>query len=93
MKCGSKTDLKYRVLLRNKQHNIDLDCNKIINLEQLQNHISEITLHTAMCDKGRKLALMGLPPVKLITEISVDNLASVIVAQCKGCHLKFNLET
>lgn len=93
VKCGGKRDLKYRVLLRNKQHSIDLDCNKIVNLEQLQNHISEITLHTAMCDKGRKLALIGLPPVKLITEISVDNLASVIVAQCKGCHLKFNLET
>lgn len=86
-------DLKYRVLLRNKQNSIDLDCNKIVNLEQLQKHIEERTFHTALCEKARNLALKCLPPVKLITEISVDNLASVLVVQCKGCNLKFNTQT
>lgn len=66
---------------------------RIINLASLEKHVSEISLHTAVCDNARALAATGISPIQLDAEVATYGLASVLSAKCKGCNKDFLFET
>ncbi len=66
---------------------------RITNLDQLRKHISEITLHAALCPSARKLADKGEPPITLLGEVKQQGLASFLHSQCNGCGERFSICT
>ena len=66
---------------------------RLINLNKLQDHVSEISLHAATCKKAITLALQGQSPIKLKSEIDNYGLASVLCAICCGCHREIQMKT
>ena len=66
---------------------------RIINLEQMAKHIGEITLHVATCDPARALASEGIQPMGLLGEVSRFGLASVLRAECNGCHKQYQFNS
>lgn len=64
-----------------------------MNLDCLQSHVSDITMHCCLCVEAMKLTTKGKPPIKLETEVQSFGLASIMVAQCQGCLKKFTLES
>ncbi|KAL4221586.1 hypothetical protein ACF0H5_019843 [Mactra antiquata] len=67
------------------------DGNRIINLEQLRKHVLDISMHSALCEKARERASVGLECVRLISERR-NGLESVFSAHCQRfCKIfKFN---
>ena len=66
---------------------------RVMNLSNLQDHVSEITLHACQCVEAIALASAGIAPITLLTESRNLGLASVFAVQCKGCKRNFTLET
>ncbi|ESO82752.1 hypothetical protein LOTGIDRAFT_155770 [Lottia gigantea] len=66
---------------------------RIIDLDQLQKHVSEITMHTALCSEAQMCALVNRPVVKLVAEKQRLGLASIMQAECQGCGQLFQLST
>ncbi|CAG2236224.1 unnamed protein product [Mytilus edulis] len=66
---------------------------RVMNLDCLQAHISDITLHACLCAGAINLAKEGKAPIKLETEVRSLGLATVMLAKCMGCLQKFKLET
>ena len=66
---------------------------RFINIGSLQQHVSEISLHSATCKKAIELATKGISPIELASEIDTYGLASVLSAKCNGCHREFILNT
>ncbi len=66
---------------------------KIINLEQMAQYVGEITIHVATCEYARDLAIDGKQPMTLLGEISRFGLASVLSAECNGCHKQFKFNS
>ncbi|OWF41646.1 hypothetical protein KP79_PYT25043 [Mizuhopecten yessoensis] len=66
---------------------------RIINLDQLQNHVAQLSLHACTCPQAISLAAKGISPIKLETELRTLGLASVLQAKCAGCNYLLNLET
>ncbi|KAK3099893.1 hypothetical protein FSP39_011406 [Pinctada imbricata] len=66
---------------------------RLINLENLQHHVTDITMHACVCPQAIKLASVGKPPIKLDTEIRSLGLASVMAAKCHGCGMEFHFST
>lgn len=62
--------------------------NRILNLSTLKIHVSEIATHSALCEKGRELAMNGIDPIVLVSE-KRDGLQSIVKARCKGCEKDF----
>ena len=63
---------------------------RIINLQQLASHISDITAHAASCSKcfnsqGEAITLIG--------EQNRQGLAPILVACCNGCDMEFPFAT
>ena len=54
-----------KIFLLNKEE--ELNGNRILNLEKLKSHISEVTCHTALCDKARDIAVDGENVVSIIS--------------------------
>ena len=63
---------------------------RIINLQQLANHISEVTTHAAGCSS---CVDSGSDAVTLVCEKSRQGLASILVARCNGCGKEFPFST
>ena len=55
-------------------------------LGSLQEHVSDISMHSATCKKATELTTTGVSPVELSSEIDTYGLASILSARCKGCH-------
>ena len=53
---------------------------RIITLDCLQSHISDITLHVCLCPDAMKIASAGRPPIILESELRSYGLASVMLA-------------
>jgi len=66
---------------------------RVINLDQLQDQISTTAKHTAVCERARQLALRGVSPLRIISELRTQGLASLLLMQCTGCDKKFQFET
>ena len=66
---------------------------RLMNLDCLQSHISNITMHACLCAEAIKVTNQGKPPITLETEVRSFGLASVMLAQCQGCHKKFSLDS
>ena len=66
---------------------------RLINLNNLQDHVSELSMHAATCKKASELALQGQSPIILNSEIDNYGLASVLCAICKGCHREIIMKT
>ena len=66
---------------------------RIINLDKMSDYVSDITIHSALCDEARSLALKGQKTFVFIGEMSRHGLASVLRAQCMGCHRYFDFNT
>ncbi|CAC5417662.1 unnamed protein product [Mytilus coruscus] len=64
-----------------------------MNLDCLQSHISDITIHVCLCVEAMKVTNQGKPPITLETEVLSFGLASVMLAQCQGCQKKFTLDS
>lgn len=79
--------------VRNNFNNKRASGYRIINLGELQDHISEISLHSSTCQKAIELGLKGVSAVQLSSEINSYGLASIISAICKGCHHEILLNT
>ncbi|KAK3104564.1 hypothetical protein FSP39_005062 [Pinctada imbricata] len=65
---------------------------RIINLDCLQSHVTDITMHVCLCPEADALTLEGKSPILIDTEQSMG-LASVLIAKCKECHKVFELHT
>ena len=66
---------------------------RFINLGSLQEHVSDISVHSATCKKAIELATTGVSTIELSSEIDTYGLASISLARCKGCHREFLLNT
>ena len=66
---------------------------RLINLNNLQDHVSELSMHAATCKKASELALQGQSSIILNSEINNYGLASVLCAICKGCHQEIIMKT
>ena len=87
---SSEYDLKIKI---RKIKNLGPKGYRFVNLECLQSHVSDITMHVCLCPEAIQLATNGQPPIKLETEVQSYGLASVITAQCQGCRKKFTVDT
>ena len=65
---------------------------RFMNLDSLQSHVSEITLHACLCPEAIELASKGSPPLKIETELRNLGLASILSVVCQGCRKQFKLE-
>ena len=63
---------------------------RIVNLECLQNYISDITAHALLCNH---IEQHTQDPVELVGEVRHQGLASIIGARCKGCNKTFELKS
>ena len=63
---------------------------RIINLQQLASHISDITAHAASCSKCFNSQDEA---ITLIGERNRQGLASILVARCNGCDMEFPFAT
>jgi hypothetical protein len=72
-----------------KVRDVGGDGYRVINLDCLKSHVMDITLHAAMCDSARQLAVQGLSPIRLVTELRTSGLASVLLAECQDCKQTF----
>ena len=66
---------------------------RFINLGSLQQHVSDISLHSATCKKALELGMKGISPIELVSEVDTFGLASVLATRCKGCHREILLNT
>jgi hypothetical protein len=66
---------------------------RFMNLDCLESHVSEITMHVCLCPGAINVAAEGNAPIKLVTEVRSFGIASIIVAQCQGCLRKFTLNS
>ncbi|XP_071148268.1 uncharacterized protein [Mytilus edulis] len=66
---------------------------RMMNLDCLQSHVSEITMHVCLCVEAMKVSSEGKTPIKLQTEVRSLGLASVMMAECQGCFKKFKFDT
>jgi hypothetical protein len=72
-----------------------LDGYILLNLDLLQQHVSELTCHTITCPAVSTKLQSGQieTPVKLVADVQYQGLASILLAQCQGCDKKFFLRT
>ena len=77
---GAKNELKFKVL-REPSY---LKGNRILDLENLREHTTELSLHSALCPMAIILAEKGKAPITLVSEGSVDGLASVLSSRSNG---------
>ncbi len=66
---------------------------RIMNLEQVRKHVSEITLHAALCPSAQKLADKGEAPIALLGEVQQQGMASFLHSTCNGCGETFSFCT
>ncbi|XP_069120879.1 uncharacterized protein [Argopecten irradians] len=66
---------------------------RFMNLHLLEHHVSQLTMHSAICDKAKELVINGISPIKLCAEVSSMGLASILSFQCKGCKKDFLFNT
>jgi len=64
-----------------------------MNLQLLQQHMNNITVHVAECELVKIIGNQQLSPIKLVTEIKTFGLASILEAQCQECKKTFQLDT
>ena len=86
--CASKKD-SINIVLHAAQDN-KLSGNRIVNLEKLRSHISDITKHTIFCDKAREVAVSGKDPIVLTCEKRMA-FSVVLTAKCQGCKHTFDI--
>ena len=63
---------------------------RIVNLECLQQYITDITVHCMVC---KHLDMHTENPVEVIGEVWHQGLASVVAAKCNGCCKLFELKS
>ncbi|VDI10392.1 Hypothetical predicted protein [Mytilus galloprovincialis] len=66
---------------------------RIINLNCLQKHITDLTMHAVSCEKARQLVAAGREPIVLESQVAHYGLAVILLAKCQGCQLKVHMET
>ena len=96
--CVKRLNLKYKFIKSSENDtagkffkvDTSLDGNRIINLDLLKEHVTSITYHSALCDKGREIAAKGNSPVSLVSE-KRHGLACILKARCNGCGKVFEL--
>lgn len=66
---------------------------RMINLDQLQQHMSELMKHCVKCIPARDLVLEDKTPMQLVSEVRTRGLASVLLVKCVGCKSSFEFET
>ena len=63
-----------------------------MNIENLKQHVLEISTHSCLCAKAQNLVLEGKDPITLKTEINRSGLFSVLMIICQGCHKQFPMK-
>ncbi len=66
---------------------------RIMNLEKIREHISEITLHAATCSSAIELAAKNEAPIQLLGEVQQQGMASFLHSKCNGCGKTFSFCT
>jgi len=69
------------------------DGSRIINMDLLQNHMTEVAIHCAVCPAAGKLAKDGKSPLTVTTEEKRNGFASRLKLSCCGCGQQFLMET
>ncbi|KAK3108941.1 hypothetical protein FSP39_019316 [Pinctada imbricata] len=64
---------------------------RFMNLDCLQSHISDITLHACTCPQAIQLASQGMSPLNIESELQNMGLASILGVVCQGCRKQFKL--
>ena len=66
---------------------------RIINLDNLQEHLQVISQHAATCQPCMDNALSGNDAIVLVGEHNHAGLCSVLSSRCAGCHMEFQFST
>ncbi|XP_063414164.1 uncharacterized protein LOC134696586 isoform X2 [Mytilus trossulus] len=85
---GLKLKIRERTM-----HNLSPQGYRFVNLDSLQGHVSEITMHVCLCPSAIELSSKNQSPIKLVSEERKLGLATVLCAQCEGCHKQFKFCT
>ena len=72
---------------------LNCDGSRIINLNNLKEHLQVISQHAATCQPCADNALSGNEAIVLIGEQNHDGLCSVLTSRCAGCHMEFQFST
>ena len=82
-KCRKKPPSKlWHIQQQHKSDSGLCSSSRIINLQQLADHIAEVTSHAACCTSCTG---SGGDTVTLVCEKNRQGLASILVARCSGC--------
>ena len=68
----------------------EMSGSRIIELNNLQNYVGDISKHVLICPKSSELH-DNQSPIKLLGEVKRQGLYSVVAAECQGCHKVFHL--
>ena len=66
---------------------------RLIKLNKLAMHVTDVTVHCIMCPPCKDLVTAGGLPIKFVGEVYRVGLASVIEVECLGCGKDFIMET
>ena len=84
---SNSTSLKLTFKPKSKD---DTSGSRIIELNNLQNYVGDISKHVLICPKSSELH-DNQSPIKLLGEVKRQGLHSVVAAECQGCHKVFHL--
>ena len=68
---------------------LNYDGSRIVNLNNLKEHLQVISQHAATCQPCADNALSGNEAIVLIGEQNHDGLCSVLTSRCAGCYMEF----
>ena len=66
----------------------------IVNLECLEQCITQVTAHALMCNKAQSLfEKENTSPIDVLGEVWTSGLASIIACRCRGCGSTFEIKS
>ena len=68
----------------------EIDGSRIINLDNLRDHVSDISMHSATCESVKENVLKHIQALTIMTE-QRHGLSSVLSCKCTGCGKVFKL--
>ena len=64
-----------------------------MNIQSLQSKLTDISTHSTVCEKARKVVEAGQSLISICSELRTCDLASVLELKCAGCDKVFKFVT
>ena len=69
------------------------DGSRIVNLNNLMQHLQDISQHASTCQPCADNALSGDQAIVLIGDQNRNGFCSILTSRCTGCHMEFQFST